>query len=96
MNRREQKTIPSVPYFHIDGMANRMKTTLNISDTTWKELKREAVRRGETMSDLVEAALRLFLREPAEREELPPLPVLDSGGSRVDVANRQSLYDVMD
>jgi len=63
---------------------------------TCQELKREAARRGETMSDLVEAALRLFLREPSSNVELPPLPVLESGGSRVDIANRQSLYDVMD
>ena len=77
-------------------MANHMKTTLNISDSTWQELKREAARRGETMSDMVEAALRLFLRQPMSTGELPPLPVLDSGGSRVDIANRQSLFDVMD
>lgn len=73
-----------------------MKTTLNISDTVMQELKREAARRGQTMSELVEAALRLLLRKPKSRKELPPLPVFRSGGSRVDIANRQSLYDAMD
>ncbi len=85
-----------VPYSHTYRTVCHMKTTLNISDTTWQELKREAARRGKTMSELVEAALRLFLREPDEPSDLPPLPTFKSGGSRVDIANRQSLYDVMD
>lgn len=77
-------------------MAIHMKTTLNISDATWKELKREAARRSETMSALVEAALRMFLRKPESKKRLPPLPTFDSGGALVDVANRDALYDVMD
>ena len=77
-------------------MATHMKTTLNISDVTWRELKREAARRGETMSDLVEAALRLFLRKPEQHKEFPPLPSFETGGSRVDVSNREALYDIMD
>jgi hypothetical protein len=35
-----------------------MKTTLNIDDTVMAQLKREAVRQGRTMSELVETALR--------------------------------------
>ncbi|HUF08768.1 MAG TPA: ribbon-helix-helix protein, CopG family [Rhodothermales bacterium] len=77
-------------------MATHMKTTLNISEATWKELKREAARRGETMSELVEAALRLFLREPEPKKFLPPLPSFNSGGALVDVSNRESLYDAME
>jgi hypothetical protein len=77
-------------------MVIHMKTTLNISDTVMRELKREATRRGQTMSELVEAALRLLLREPKPHQDIPPLPEFSSGGSRVDVANRQLLYDVME
>ncbi|MGA7304636.1 MAG: hypothetical protein WBW88_07160 [Rhodothermales bacterium] len=73
-----------------------MKTTLNISDATWKELKRESARRGETMSAMVEAALRLFLRKGEKQHELPPLPSFNSGGALVDVANRDALYDAME
>jgi len=83
-------------YYHIHDMVNHMKTTLNISDKVMRELKREAARRGQTMSELVEAALRLLLHKPTSRKNLPPLPELSSGGARVDVANRQSLYDVME
>jgi len=77
-------------------MAIHMKTTLNISETTWKELKREAARRGETMSQLVEAALRLFLRQAEPKKPLPPLPSFNSGGALVDVANREALYGAME
>lgn len=73
-----------------------MKTTLNISDATWRELKREAARRGQTMTELVEAALRLFLRDTGPDDEPPPLPAFSSGGARVDIANRDALYDEME
>ncbi len=73
-----------------------MKTTLNISDVTMRQLKEESARQGRTMSELVEAALRMLLRRRKTKAELPPLPVFDSGGSRVDLANREALYEVME
>lgn len=73
-----------------------MKTTLNISDATMLEVKREAARRRQTMSELVEAALRAVV-EPEQRDvELPPLPAFSGGGLRVNVANRNALYNVME
>lgn len=77
-------------------MAFHMKTTLNIDDKVMAELKREAARQGRTMSDLVETALRLLLRSPRRREALPPLPAFHSGGTLVDVANREALYHAME
>jgi len=72
-----------------------MKTTLNISDGTMRELKREAARRRQTMSELVEAALR-GLVEPAKKPvPLPPLPEFSGGGLRVNVADREALYSVL-
>ena len=73
-----------------------MKTTLNIDATVMAELKREAARQGRTMSDLVETALRLLLRSPRRRGEIPPLPSFKSGGALVDVADRESLYQAME
>ena len=73
-----------------------MKTTLNISDAVMKQLKQEAARQGKTMSELVEAALRALLRKPSHTRKLPPLPEMDSGGARVNIANRDALYDVME
>lgn len=51
------------------------------------------------MSALVEAGLRRVLAPevPArEPDELPPLPTWNSGGFKVDVADRDALYRVME
>ncbi len=73
-----------------------MKTTLNIDDTVMAELKQEAARQGRTMSELVETALRLLLRSRHRRETIPPLPMFHSGGTLVDVADRDALYQAME
>ena len=77
-------------------MVYHMKTTLNISDVVMAQLKREAAQQGRTMSELVEAALRALFEKPKSRRKLPPLPEFSSGGSRVNVANREALYEVME
>lgn len=73
-----------------------MKTTLNIDDSVMARLKREAARQGRTMSELVESALRLLFQMRRKHPDLPPLPSFESGGARVDVADREALYDAMD
>ena len=73
-----------------------MKTTLNISDVTMRQLKREAARQGRTMSELVEAALRTLLQPRDAQVELPPLPEFSTGGARVNISNRDALYEVME
>ncbi|MCX6349789.1 MAG: ribbon-helix-helix protein, CopG family [Candidatus Aureabacteria bacterium] len=72
-----------------------MKTTLNISEVTMREVKREAARRGQTMSEMVEAALRTMVAPTRRKTELPPLPEFSSGGLRVNVASRETLYEVI-
>ena len=72
-----------------------MKTIFDIDDRLVTELKREAARQGRTMSDLVEAALRLLLLAERKQPELPPLPTFH-GGELVDIADRDALYDVME
>lgn len=78
-------------------MVFHMKTTLNISDVVMRRLKKESAQRGKTMSEIVEAALRLLFQKKSEgtSPKLPPLPELDTGGARVNIANRETLYDVM-
>jgi hypothetical protein len=73
-----------------------MKTTLNIDDTVMAQLKREAVRQGRTMSELVETALRLLFQSRKSRRKLPRLPTFKSGGAMVDVADREALYQAME
>jgi hypothetical protein len=77
-------------------MVFHMKTTLNIDDTVMAQLKREAARQKRTMSELVETALRSLFRSQKKRRELPPLPTFHSGGARVDVADRDALYQAME
>lgn len=78
-------------------MVNHMKTTLVIDDTVMQRLREEAAKRGVTMSALVEAGLRRILDEPEPSSaSLPPLPRWDSGGARVDVADRDALYALLD
>jgi hypothetical protein len=73
-----------------------MKTTLNIDDRVMARLRQEAARTGKTMSELVETALRQLFKASRTPPELPPLPVFDTGGALVDVANREALYDRME
>jgi hypothetical protein len=73
-----------------------MKTTLNIDDSVMTSLKKEAARRGCSMSELVESALRLLLRASKERHPLPVLPKFKSGGALVDVSDREALYQAME
>jgi hypothetical protein len=73
-----------------------MRTTLNIDDSVMKRLKQEAARRGTTMSELMESALRLLLREERRHIELPPIPTFHLGGELVDIADRDALYDAME
>ena len=77
-------------------MVFHMKTTLCISDATKRAVKREAARRGQTMSELVESALRQALRPKREPAKLPPLPVHSCGGSAVNIADRNAVIDAME
>lgn len=69
------------------------KTTLVLDHDL---VRLEALRRGTTISSLVESALRLFLLRPSWREELPALPSFDSGGALVDIGDRDPLYWAME
>lgn len=74
-----------------------MKTTLIIDDLVMMRLREEAAHRGETISALVESALRLLLEPgPEAVGELPPLPTFDGGGALVDIADRNALYEAME
>lgn len=77
-------------------MGSHMKTTLNIDDSVMAQLKREAVRQGRTMSELVETALRLLFQTQRSRRPLPPLPSFKSGGYLVEIADREALYHAME
>jgi hypothetical protein len=77
-------------------MVFHMKTTLVIDDTVMNRLRQEAAKRHTTISELVEAALRQFLKPRPRRPDLPALPTFHGGGARVDISDREALYDAME
>lgn len=93
----------ALTYPHINSMVFHMKTTLNIDDHVMQRLREEAARQGRTMSELVEAGLRLILKDPSgdrtpggDRPSPSALPRWRSGGARIDPADRDALYDAME
>ncbi|GEM_PF-561303 len=79
--------------------AQSVRATFDIDDSMVQRLREEAARRSTTMSALAEAGLRLVLGSPAPQDDpldRPPLPSRNSGGSKVDIADRDALYRVME
>lgn len=85
-----------VTHCHTRDMFYHMKTTLSIDDTVMAQLKCESARQRRTMSERVETALRMLFRASKKRGPVPPLPVFRSGGTLLDVADRDSLYRAME
>jgi hypothetical protein len=48
------------------------------------------------MSEMVETALRLLLLSQRKRGTVPALPKFRSGGTLVDIADREALYQAME
>jgi len=78
------------------GMVSHMKTTLNIDEKIMRDLKVRSAQTGETMSHLVEAALRNYLRPQWRKGPLPPLPTFHGGKVLANVDNRDELYEAME
>lgn len=74
-----------------------MKTTLVIDDNVMRRLKTESARRGCTMSELVEMALRRLLEDTVKPgKKLTALPKFSMGRMMVDISDRDALYDAME
>ena len=85
-----------------------MEVTFEIDEKVLERLREEAHRCGETMSSLVESALRMALPAgdtslhgeaqlagPSADDPLPPLPTWRAE-FLVDISNREELYRVLD
>jgi hypothetical protein len=77
-------------------MVLHMKTTLVIPDPVFRDLKRRAAERNETMSALVTECLVQGLRETRRPKRPFRLPSFKMGPAKVNVADREALYDVLD
>lgn len=76
-----------------------MRTTIAVDDHLLETAKEEARRRGMTLGQFVEEALRSLLAERARTEHTPEVPVFRGGtGVRpgVDVTSTRALLEALD
>ena len=73
-----------------------MKTTLIIPDPVFRDLKHRAAERNETLSALVTEYLVRGLRETRKPNHPFRFPTFSAGLPKVDVADREALYDLLD
>lgn len=75
-----------------------MRTTLVIDDALFRELKRRAAEQNRTLSDVTQDALRRGLAPGSSPRRRKPgrLVAFAMGRPRVDLADRNQLYDVLD
>ena len=76
-------------------MLFHMKTTLIIPDPVFRDLKKRAVDRNTTISELATEYLRQGLRQPQKRKPFR-LPSFKMGPPLIDIANREEIYRVLD
>lgn len=76
-----------------------MRTTLSISDELLAAAKRRARERGQTLGQVVEAALQRELNEAPPSRQGPEIPVFRDGtGPRpgVDLSSNRALLELLD
>ncbi|MGB2711496.1 MAG: CopG family transcriptional regulator [Conexibacter sp.] len=76
-----------------------MRTTLSISDELLAAAKRRARERGQTLGDVVDAALQRELNDAGPAQTAPPVPVFRGGsGPRpgIDLSSNRALLEALD
>jgi hypothetical protein len=78
-----------------------MRTTIRLDDTLLDRARREAARRGETLTALIERGLRLVLASPDKRPRRlhVEIPVCREGGGTlpgVDLDDSAALLDIVE
>ena len=82
-------------------MSRHMRTTVRFHHALLEQAKREASRRGQTLTALIEEGLRLVLakRPTPHRRQRVVLPVCRAGGGvlpGVDLSDSAALEDIME
>lgn len=75
-----------------------MRTTLNIADDVYRELKVRAAQEGVTVTSVIEEVLRGYLARPVQGTQTLTLPLLpESGGTRpgIDLDDRGQVFDFL-
>ena len=73
-----------------------MKATFDIEARILAKLRREAYGQGRNMSEIVETELRRLFCYQRRPKKIRALPAFDSGGTFVDLADRDALYRAME
>jgi hypothetical protein len=76
-----------------------VRTTVSISDELLAAAKQRARERGQTLGEIVDAALRRELSEPDVSRPRPPVPVFRGGtGPRpgIDLTSNRALHEALD
>jgi hypothetical protein len=77
-------------------MVFHMKTTLIIPDPVFRDLKKRAVDRNTTISELATEYLRQGLRQQPKPKRMPRLPSFKMGPPLIDITSRDEIYRVLD
>ena len=82
-------------------MSRHMRTTVRLPEGLMNQAKREAERRGETLTSLIEQGLRLVLAQTRTQRRREPvkLPISMVGGGvlpGVDLNDSAALLDIME
>jgi len=78
-----------------------MRTTIRLNDNFLRQVKREAQKRGETLTSMIEQGLRLVLAgsQPSPSRRRVKLPVSRAGGGvapGIDLDDSAALLDLME
>jgi hypothetical protein len=76
-----------------------MRTTISISDELLAAAKRRARERGQTLGEVVDAALQRELSETGDLGDVPAVPVFRGGtGPRpgIDLTSNRALHEALD
>ena len=82
-------------------MSRHMRTTVRLEDGLLEQARREAARRGETLTALIEEGLRLVLirGQKTARRSRVEIPVSTTGGGLlpgIDLNNSAALLEIME
>ena len=75
-----------------------MKTTLIIDNKLMAKIKSAAAEQRTTLSKMVEALLRkgMSMDINSTKKKIEPLPKFKCGQAKIDISNRNALYDLLD
>jgi hypothetical protein len=82
-----------------DAKVHLVRTTVRLDDDLYREVKARAAREGRTVASVLEDAVRIGMRRPADTQARPFVPpTFGSGGLMpgVDLSNNASLSELLD